>query len=263
MISSQGMELDCYWPIVPFLSLCTVYILFNTCSHHEKRNSIKKFVFNLAPLVMLLCWIQVSKYRLQDLQEETWTSSEMKELQVRVKEHRNVFYILLLITIARAVTLVRVTLLIELAWICCIGMLIKIELNHLKYFDVTSFVWMVAIVITLFTLCMNTWILAQWEEEDELSERQDGFQYQTVVSGGLILGGLSVILGLNIIQVLSAPGKDTILNEAFALFLYASTVLHLVMKHCCPILKICSHNICFILSQAAYLSLVLLVVCKD
>lgn len=245
--------MDCYWPAVPYLLLCIVYLISNRKWH------FKKFALYLAPMIFLLLWVHLSMKYLQEMRGGTTSVSEKKALLSRIKEHRNVFYVLLLITIARAVTLARVTMLIELVWICSIGILIKIQLNHLQNYETTSFSWTAGIAVTIFIMCINIVILLQ-RQEDFFYEYEEGFQYQTLISGGLILSGLSVLLGLNVTQLFSAPGKETILNEVFAILLYTSTILQIIIKHCCFTLMWAAHSICYTVSQLAYLTLVLIVV---
>lgn len=244
---------DCYWPIIPYLFLCTIYLTSNRKWH------IKKFLLYLAPMIFLLLWIHLSMKYLQEIRGETTLNSERKILQRRIREHRNVFYVLLLITIARAVTLAKVTLLIELVWICSIGILIRMQYNQLQSYQTTPFSWGMGIMITALAICINILILLQ-RKEDHFEEHEEGFQYQTLLSGALILGGLSVLLGLNITQLLSAPSKGAILNEVFAILLYTSTVLQMIIRHCCLSLMWAAHTLCYLLSQFAYLTLVIVVV---
>lgn len=253
--------IDCYWPVIPYATLCAIYLLNNECSSY-KTGSFRRYVLSLAPIIFLLLWVHTSKSYLEDLRDYTKSTSKKRFLNTNIKEHHNIFYVLLLIAIARAVTLVKVLLLIELAWICFIGMLIKLQFNHLQSLHTTADGWLIGISVTMVCAIINLWVLLQRQEEMYRYEEEHGFQYQTMISGMLILGGLSILLGLNIIQLLSTPNKHTFLNEVFGLFLYASTVGHMIIKQCCIGLVTCIHAICFSLSHFAYVLLVMLVVCK-
>ena len=241
---------------LPYSLLSLSYVIV---SRKFKAPALVLFLLNLCPLIYLLvCFLQAQyllKLTLKD-DDEDWNGGEPAHEELQ--EIDTVLYVLLLIVIARAVTFVKITLLAELAWICCIGILNRIQLNNLSNCNLSYGAIIFGLILGAAFTAINVWVLTRHLKSEE-------FQYQTIVSGLLMLNGLSVHLSFSLLYCTTCASVsfNTFGELLFPVLLYASAVFQNIAESFTePFKKSTISLMHYLFSHSAYLCFVLLFISK-
>lgn len=232
---------------LPYSSLSLSYVIV---SRHFKAPEVVLFFLSLFPLLYLFGYLLQVQHLLK--------TDDKGDEAMKLQEVDTVLHIMLLIIIAHAVTFIKVTLLAELAWICCIGMLNRVQLNNLSscgnmsYFEIS-----VGLMLGALFIVINVWMLMR-------PLKAGGFQYQTIVSGLLMLNGLSVHLSLTMLYFTNCASLVAFGELLFAVLLYASAVFqHITEWFTEPLKKSTICLVHYVFSYSAYLCFVLLFIAKN
>ena len=135
-------------------------------------------------------------------------------------------------------------------------MLNRIQLNNLNNCSMSYLEVSVGLILGALFIVVNVWMLMK-------PLKVGAFQYQTIVSGLLMLNGLSVHLSLTILYCTTCASLSLNLfgELLFAVLLYASTVFQHTTE--CFTEPLTKSTISVLLSYSAYLCFVLLFIAKS